>query len=234
MTPSVQTDAPWTKYAGAAELWRIDEVEEDEPTFDAQLTRTENAMSTLARQERTICVLLPNKDQLDIAVGVSVYMWASLICPHYPEWHFGCTTLSLVPFVMQISFFVFVHLLTAQVHWARCLQPRGWASGNQRAALLWPHNGKRWADGLATPPQPLIFWGRITISLEMSPSPNPRCVLTARSTSALLFLLLPPPPPPPTHWNASLVLCGSPLEQAAFCFLSVSLQQSHRAAFLQY
>lgn len=141
MMPSIQTDATWTKCAGAAELWRIDKVEEDEATFDAQLTRTENTMSTLVRQERTICVLLPNKDQLDIAVGVSVYMWASLVCPHYGEWHFGCTTLSLDWFVMQIFSFVFVHLLTAQIHRARCLQPRGWTSGNQRAALLWPHDG---------------------------------------------------------------------------------------------
>lgn len=187
---SIQTDAQWTKCAGAAELWRVDKAEEDEPTFNAQLTRTENTMSTLAKQERTICVLLPNKDQLDIAVGVSVYMWASLICPHYGEWHFGCTTLSLDWFVMQISFFVFVHLLAAQIHWARCLQPCGWASGNQRTALLWPHNGKRWVDGFVAPPQPLILWAQVTISLEMSTSPHLLCDLTARSTSALLFLLL--------------------------------------------
>lgn len=39
--PSFQTDAPWTKWAGAAELWRVDKAEEDEPTFYPQLTRTQ-------------------------------------------------------------------------------------------------------------------------------------------------------------------------------------------------
>lgn len=43
MTLSIHTDAPWTKCAGAGELWRIDEAEEDEPTFkrraDTQTTQ---------------------------------------------------------------------------------------------------------------------------------------------------------------------------------------------------
>lgn len=36
-------------------------------------------MSTSMKQERNICVLLPNKDQLDITVGVGVFNGSS--CP---------------------------------------------------------------------------------------------------------------------------------------------------------
>lgn len=41
--------------------------------WSTHLHHTQNAMSTSIKQERTICVLLPNKDQLDVTVGVSAY-----------------------------------------------------------------------------------------------------------------------------------------------------------------
>lgn len=44
----------------------------------AQLHRTPGIMSTLVKQERTICVLLPNKEQLDVTVGVSACSNAAL------------------------------------------------------------------------------------------------------------------------------------------------------------
>lgn len=36
-------------------------------------------MTTSIKQERTICVLLPNKDQLDITIGVSVYVTLAVL-----------------------------------------------------------------------------------------------------------------------------------------------------------
>lgn len=120
--------------------------------FLTQSWQAEDIMSTLVKQERTICVLLPNKDQLDIAVGVSVYMWASLYLSSL--WRVAFWLHHII--FGQICHADFLLCLfppaAAQVHRARCLQPCGWAPGNQRAALFWPHNGKRWADGLRCAP----------------------------------------------------------------------------------
>lgn len=90
-------------------------------------------MAASVKQERIICVLLPNKDQLDITVGVSVYsnMSQSILL----------TFIKAVKILFITTIIVFSPA-PAEVHRAGCFQPCGRASWNQRTALLWPHNGK--------------------------------------------------------------------------------------------
>lgn len=74
----ILTDASWTNCPGADKLWRIVKASEDQHSFLTASRHTQDMMSTLMKQERTICVLLPNKDQLDVTVGVSVYIRTSI------------------------------------------------------------------------------------------------------------------------------------------------------------
>lgn len=59
-------------------------------------------MSTSTKQERTIYVLLPNKDQLDITVGVSFYFD---IC----SFHFNLVRVLLIATVFWLCCIVLAH-----------------------------------------------------------------------------------------------------------------------------
>lgn len=112
--------------------------------------QTQDIMSASAKQERTICVLLPNKEQLDVAVGVGVHGTGlssrrPLRCSKLSLslLSFGCTPniLHIVNACSTLTHFFFSPA-PAQVHRTGCVQSRGAASRNQRAALLRPHGGE--------------------------------------------------------------------------------------------
>lgn len=76
---------------------------------------TQDIMSTSVKQERTICVLLPNKDQLDITVGVSLnriypFEFETIKVP-YVSTTFGSTTYSLHMNACWIQTSLSFHLL---------------------------------------------------------------------------------------------------------------------------
>lgn len=72
----------------------------------AHLHHTPGAMSTSVKQERTICVLLPNKDQLDITVGVSAYSNMALL-----PWPSSSHISPLLQSFCWLWILLFLHLL---------------------------------------------------------------------------------------------------------------------------
>lgn len=107
----------------------------DRERGSTRLHSTPGVMSTSGKQERTICVLLPNKDQLDVTVGVSAYSSAALT--FFPSY-----SLFAAVFLLTVDAFV-SSPAPAKVHGSGRFQSGGGAPRNQRAALLRPHGGER-------------------------------------------------------------------------------------------
>lgn len=79
---SIFSAAIWTNCPGTDNKWRIEGSKRRLRQSNRESTyhrHTRDIMSTSIKQERTICVLLPNKDQLDVTVGVGVKHVSS--CP---------------------------------------------------------------------------------------------------------------------------------------------------------
>lgn len=145
-------DTIWTSCPGTDKKWRLETARGKLKQYHSESTyrrRTEDIMSTSVKQERTICVLLPNKEQMDITVRVSVLMSCAVLLTVTKRWVQFCLSqcvfaLFLCECIVNIDFF-FVFVFSpapAKVHGAGCFQSCGGAPRSQRAVLLWPHSGE--------------------------------------------------------------------------------------------